>query len=140
MTPTPENRACGVTLEIVPSRWLALVSAAFVVCVILVVAGPAAALGDGAGSTCAVPCGTERSSVQGTTHSQSLPCIRDAGCGGGGALALGIGGALAVLVGCSAAIGTAVAAWRSRRVWSPLPASRLAIGGLFRPPRVLLDV
>ena len=123
-----------------PSRWLALTSAAFVVCVILVVAGPAAAVGGGASGSCARPCGTEQSSAQGAAHSKPLSCIRDAGCGGGGALALGLDGALAVLFAGAAVIGAAMAAWRSRRVWSRVPVSVLLTGGLFRPPRALLDV
>ena len=119
-------------------RLLTLVSAACVVCVLFVAAGT---FSSGAGAVvCAPHCGGSSQLTQRGVPSDSLPCVREAGCGGGAALTGGIGIGLAVLAAGALAISASLTAWRRRRLWSTQPRGALLANGLFRPPRLLLDV
>jgi len=91
---------------------------------------------------CAQPCGGAGGGspmVVQTRLPAPDPCIRDAGCGGGAALATGIAMAAVLAVG-GGFPSLARGVWRR---WRFVPGSlvgRLVAGGLFRPPRVLFDV
>jgi hypothetical protein len=71
---------------------------------------------------------------------EPLACIHDAGCGGGAALGLGMGAGIAVLVGTAPSVAGVIGVWRRRLFASRQPVSVLLASGLFRPPRLLLDV
>jgi hypothetical protein len=118
-------------------RRSAFLTAALVVCVLLV--GGSALASNGESVACAAHCGGSSATVHGHSPSAPSSCVRDAGCGGGAALALGAGGALAVLFGTRSLVGRAVGMGRKLAV-PRLPLSVLLASGLFRPPRVVLDV
>jgi hypothetical protein len=121
-------------------RRVALAGMAFVRCVLVLVAVavPAAA---GAAGGCAPTCGGgTASSVRGPAHPTPESCVRSASCGGGIALGLGMVAGIGMLAAAVPAIGASLLSrWRRRFRVRPLH-GRSPSGGLFRPPRLLLDV
>jgi hypothetical protein len=111
-------------------------------CVVLV--GLVLALGFGAGSgvaapSCSQPCGTGIPTAVSTKQS-SIPCLRDAACSGGVALGNGAGVGTVIVLPAVLALLILAGGTRRRRPARRLPLGRLADGGLFRPPRVLLGI
>jgi hypothetical protein len=119
-------------------RRLALSGIAFALCVLVAVAVPAAA-----GSStlaCAPRCGTDVPSLQSPAHPAPEQCMRNPSCGGGVALGLGAIGGIGMLAAAVPAIGPSLLSRRRRPLWIQPLLGRLTAGGLFRPPRLLLDV
>jgi hypothetical protein len=117
-------------------RRLALLSIAFVLC--MLVAIPAAA---GAATVgCAPRCGGDAPAAQSPAHPVPEACLHNPTCGGGLALGLGMAAGIGMLATAVPAIGAALTGRRRGRPWSPPRLGRLLVGGLFRPPRLLLDV
>lgn len=119
-------------------RRLALTSIAFALGVLVAVAVPASA--GGSTLVCAPRCGSDTPSVQAPAHPAHESCLRNPGCGGGLALGFGMTAGLGLLAAAVPAIGPALLK-RTRRRFRIRPLlGRLPAGGLFRPPRLLLDV
>jgi hypothetical protein len=117
-------------------RRVALLSIAFVLC--MLVAIPAAA---GAATVgCAPRCGGDAPSIQSPGHPAPEACLHNPTCGGGLALGLGTAAGIGMLATAVPAIGAALTGRRRRRLWASPRVGRLLSGGLFRPPRLLLDV
>jgi hypothetical protein len=108
--------------------------------ILVAAAAPADAMPVTAAASCGAACGASGATTAhhtGTTQS-SAPCIRDAGCGGGGTLTAGSSSLLVALaVGGTGAIALAVRRVRRRRGRSPVSGALLA-QRFFHPPRVLL--
>jgi hypothetical protein len=119
-------------------RRLALTSIAFALCVLVAVAVPAAAGGSTLG--CAPACGTDAPSVQNPAHPARDVCLRSPSCGGGVSLGLGAIAGIGMLAAAVPAIGPSLLSRRRRPLWLRPLLGRLSAGGLFRPPRLLLDV
>jgi hypothetical protein len=119
-------------------RRLALASVAFALCMLVAFAVPAAAGGSTLG--CAPSCGGDAPTLHGTAHPAADTCIRNPSCGGGLALGLGMAAGIGMLAAAVPAIGASLVG-RRRRVFRLHPRlGRVPGGGLFRPPRLLLDV
>jgi hypothetical protein len=126
-------------------RRLGLTSIAFALCVLVAVAVPAAAGGSTLG--CAPACGNDAPSLQSPVPSVQSPvhpapeqCMRNPSCGGGVALGLGAIAGIGMLAAAVPAIGASLLSRRRRPLWMRPLLGRLSAGGLFRPPRLLLDV
>jgi hypothetical protein len=139
----PENAGSGPyrpmdTLSNMACRRLALTSIAFALCMLVAVAVPASAGASTPG--CAPTCGGATPSVQSPAHPLPEPCMRNASCGGGAALGLGSVAGLAMLAAAVPVIGLALLQARRRPNFLRPLLGRVPTGGLFRPPRPLLDV
>lgn len=117
-------------------RLLAALGASLVALVFVTGTGTAA-VATAAG--CAHPCGGESQTIGQTSRPDPEPCIRDVGCGGGVALGTGVAVAAVVLL-ASGAAALSRGVWRRLRAVSGLLVGRLPPGGLFRPPRFVLDI
>jgi hypothetical protein len=119
-------------------RRLALSGIAFALCVLVAVAVPAAAGGSTVG--CAPSCGGDAPALHSPAHPAPEECLRNPSCGGGVALGLGMVAGVGMLAAAVPVIGPSLLG-RRRRMFPTLSLlGRLPAGGLFRPPRLLLDV
>jgi hypothetical protein len=119
-------------------RRLALLSIAFALCVLVAVAVPGAAGGSTVG--CAPGCGGNAPVLHSPAHPAPEECLRNASCGGGVALGLGTIAGVGILATAVPVIGPSLLGRRRRMFRTRSLLGRLPAGGLFRPPRLLLDV
>jgi hypothetical protein len=113
----------------------------FALCAFVVVAG-FVVLGAGplAGSTCQTACSDGGPMVLHTTSNPvPTPCVRDVGCGGGGALSSSAAPIVAVL-GAAGLVAAALMTWRRRWARSLQPVGVLLASMLYRPPRALFGI
>ena len=123
------------TLGVVVGRLVAVLCVALVAFVFLTGSGSSSSV---ATASCAHPCGSGSETIGRTGPSGPTPCIRDVGCGGGAALGSSVSVVAVVLIAVGAAV-LGVGVWRRRRPAFCMAAGRVFAGGLFRPPRVLVN-
>jgi hypothetical protein len=119
-------------------RRVALTSIAFALCVLVAVAVPAAAAGSAV--VCTQRCGSDAPALQAPAQPAHESCLRNPSCGGGLALGLGMTVGLGLLAAAIPTIGPSLLRRARRPLWMRPLLGRLLAGGLFRPPRLLLDV
>jgi hypothetical protein len=124
--------ACDVSV-----RRLTVLCAAFALCLLVAVSVPAAT--GAAAVDCAPTCGGSAASLQSPAHPAPESCIRDASCGGGVALGLGMLAGVGMLAAAAPVVAPSLLSRRRWAFWTRSLLGRVPTGGLFRPPRLLID-